>query len=326
MSAESQMLHPTGRILVFSVAASLLLAIAPALCVATGGSEKPGWSLTTRQEHVYPGEPLVAVVECNAPGIARASLAGMRIVDANGFEVSPGYVRAAAESERVYAEAPERLYYRRYFVANGWCSTMLAPGRYRLELDLHFNLAAEHKTVVLSDGSTLTTFGPEYPASVTASFEIIPIDRPDYETRLAALAAMTESGTQEGRAKLERALACEMLAVAQGDPAVPYQLRIAGGSLDTYYVRTALASLVKGGSLAAAQGLVEILDANSYTIQWIKTDIVEAIYALRDNGDPRVLAVTDAVVRDNKRIRPPVPPTKLSRQCGTAGGSYLVIY
>jgi hypothetical protein len=325
MNTEFGMRHPKSGIGMLLMGALALLTN-PVCCVVADGSEQPRWTLSTKQARVYPGESLVAAIECNSPGIAQTSFAGMRIVDANGAEVAPGYVRSQTESERVYADKSEGLY-RCFFVVNGWCSTDLVPGKYWLELDLYYTLAAEQQTTVLSDGSKVGTFGPEYSVSVRSPFDIIPMDRCDYEKKLAVLAAMTEPGAQESGSKLERDMACEMLAVAQGDAVVPYQLRIVGHSRNTYYARIALASLVQGGTLAAAQGLVNILSDDPYTTQWIRADIVSAIYDLRDQGDLRVLGVTEAVAQANKRFRSPAgPPVRLRRQRSEGGSVFLQTY
>jgi len=101
-----------------------------------------------------------------------------------------------------------------------------------------------------------------------------------------------------------------MLAFAESDLAVPYQLKLATTATTTWMKWDAINSLVRSGTLEAAEGLMQIIIGEvenkdcPQCIEDVKLQIIDAVYKLRETGKSDIINATNEFILKYKR--PPV--------------------
>jgi hypothetical protein len=117
------------------------------------------------------------------------------------------------------------------------------------------------------------------------------------------------AGALSGREGLESRIASiEMLAFAEGDAAVPYQLELLRDDRLAYRQMYALESLERTASVEAAKGVIAVLEDTASKCGINDETLVLAVYRMRDKNCPGVSKATEGFVKKYPRpVAPKVP-------------------
>ncbi|MCH8334188.1 hypothetical protein IIC65_09665 [Candidatus Sumerlaeota bacterium] len=280
------------------------------------------WSVTTPRASYYPGEAVRldfamsntgdtdVDVDFGYDGIGAFSF---ELLDSAGVTVASGpKIQRGGFSGVVRMNIAPGQSATRKIVLNQWISTRLPDGEYVLqclvepteEVVLARVLGSESRKVTVVEIRNLE------PASLELRFSI------STDARTEALRALDETaGQAQTRPRTQADIAVllvarEMIAYAEMEEAVPYQLQLFLKLQNSRTRRALLNNLIQAKSAEAASGLVEIIE-NAHPngmIAGIRSRAIEAVYKLRDTGKADILQATDAFVATHAR-----PPAILSR-------------
>jgi hypothetical protein len=134
---------------------------------------------------------------------------------------------------------------------------------------------------------------------------VVEMDNSKFKQILADLAERAFKRNVRTRSGLEDVwISKEMLALAESDMAVPYQLKLVKNATTTWMKWDAINSLVRSETLGAANGLVQIISENEdcpQCIEDIKREVIDAVYRLRETGKLDIINATDEFVAKYKR-------------------------
>jgi hypothetical protein len=184
-------------------------------------------------------------------------------------------------------------------VLNQWCSTLLPPAQYHGICGVEYRLRYESRS---------HKAGPIHITQLEFDITIVEMNRAEFKKILEQQSKQAFKINAKSREELENKwITKEMLAFAESNMAVPYQLKLATTATTTWMKWDAINSLVRSGSLEAAEGLMQIISENEdcrECIEDIKRETIDAIYRLCETGKPDIINATDGFVRKYKR--PPV--------------------
>jgi cobalamin biosynthesis protein CbiD len=91
-----------------------------------------------------------------------------------------------------------------------------------------------------------------------------------------------------------------MLALTESTLAVPYQLEVLAGGGATYgFHWDAIESLARSKTVDAAIVLMRLAEQRQF--EHVTRDLVEAVYRIREGGQPEIIAATDEFTQKHKR-------------------------
>jgi hypothetical protein len=308
-------LYVRRREMVAIVVSGLMAFISTGTC--SGASQHPiDWTIQVSKDAHCPGEPVLLTLTFRNTGGQQEQVGfGMDGIEAFSMVMhsSSGEIVAKGGPIRRYdvsrmgmvSVAPGEAA-RKAVVLNQWCSTQLLPvGTYQVVCEIAYRLGSE---IQEQPGTKIRKAGPFHTITLTLNLSIVQMDPLKFrqvleELRQRAFSAKTLNAEQRG----EQQAAREMLVFAESPLAVPYQLEILASEPYTWLKRDAINSLVKSKTLEAAKGLVRVPE--DFHVDDVKYDLTEAVYRMRDAGDPEILKATDEFARKHARpVRPLLPP------------------
>lgn len=254
------------------------------------------WRLQPLVNRIYPGEPFAVRIICEdvntvtaviRPAMEVDGITGMYVIDANDCIAAEGMTRLDDRKYHFVRQIDDSAW-QITLVVNGWCTTLLDPGIYELVVEFSYRLATEDSIEYLGDGVRTTSQGPIHSVCIRNSFAVVPMNITAFGKRLDEIYVLCHS---KSAADVDRLLAAEMLALAEGPTALPYQLRLLRER--SAVMSSVMASLSESNSLEAAKGLVAILEGVELEeSDVVQADIRKAVFCLRRKGNPAILDVT----------------------------------
>jgi len=315
----------TGKIRVIRVFCGALAGMVLALpCggLASQLQEDLSWRAQTNKRQYLPGEPVLVtlIISNDANQPKRIAFAGadnafsIALADANGSPIAcrMGSEEPRGVSDKRLLDIPAGGTARRTFVLNHRCSTLIQQGPIIAACTIRYYALSERRPIEINGVATKTR-APERKAQVTFSFEIGAPDDAKYAAILADLARkmsdLRAAGAFAGRQGLEARIAgMEMLAFAEGDAAVRYQLELLRDDRLAYRQMYALESLARTATVSAAKGVIAVLEDPAPKCAIDDENLVLAVYTMRDKDLPGVREATEEFVKKYPRpVKPKVP-------------------
>ena len=269
------------------------------------------WSMETNKNEFYPGEPVLLTLNISNVGMQEEKVNfGMDGIEAFSMEIRDSNNRILKKGSKIQRWGNSRIgtllvntgkTSKKSIVLNQWCSTLLSPGKYQLICDIDYRLRSESKKIEDSDGFKA---GPIHTLQMKLDIHIIAMDAEKFKQILDSLAEIEVK--PEGQSNKEwwenLKIAREMLAFTESETAVPYQLQLLRVEKTTWLKRDIINSIVKSGTLEAANGLMQIIeDCPQCGIEDIKLQVINAVYRLRETGNLDIIKATEQFVTKYKR-------------------------
>jgi hypothetical protein len=191
----------------------------------------------------------------------------------------------------------------RSVVLNRWCSTLLLPmGTYEVVCHIKFRLGSEFR--VVGQRGTVT----EYEASSVHTISLklnVHISNMDPRKFKDVLEGLRKQAFQTGYSEKEptwqeRQTVREMLALTESTLAVPYQLEVLASPGSGHQARRdAIHSLARSKTIEATVALTGLAGKRGF--EGTRWDLVEAVYKIRESGQPEIIAATDDFIQKHKR-------------------------
>lgn len=277
---------------------------------ANGPEESLDWSIQTKKNTFYPGEPVLLTlniknmgqqeekVNFGSDGIEAFSI---KIHDLNRITVAKGdkIQRFGVSSRGTLPVAPGETV-QKSIVLNRWCSTLLPSGQYHVISNVEYRLRSESRK---KEGSEVFKAGPLHETQLEMDIQIIEMDKPKFKKIIEDLTAfeVKPEAQSKGEWLVKRDIAREMLCFTESELAVPYQLHLLGVEQGTWRKRDIINSLVQSGMLEATNGLMKIIEDSSIYKEDVKHILIDAVYKLRETGKPEIVTATAEFVEKYKR-------------------------
>jgi hypothetical protein len=267
------------------------------------------WNMITEKNVYAPGEPVLLSIQMTNPSNQNAEVwFGSDGLEAFSFEIRnekgdtlrqgikikrPGLTRSG------FITIPAGKSRAKHLVLNQWCSTLLPHGRYTVVCSIEPYYVPKNKPT--DDGPPVAQ--PLPIINLECSLELAVVDVATLNQLLSNLSNKAFQNVETLKDVQERAFAREMLSFTELSLAVPHQLEIVKSCQSTWLKRDAIERLAKSNTLEAAKGLVKIAEDEKDTsaLKDIRKEIIEAIYHLRDNGDPNIINQTNKFVSEYSR-------------------------
>lgn len=268
------------------------------------------WKISTSKQMFYPGEPILLTLNITNTGgeeekidlgIDGIEAFSMVIRDSNGIIVNEGKkIQRFGLSKPGILVVPQSKTAQKSIVLNQWCSTLLSPRKYYVTCNIEYRLRSESKR---KEGSEIFKAGPLHKTQLGLDIQIVKTDKVEFKKILDTLAGFeVEPKTQSnGEWLAARHLAREMLAFTESELAVPYQLKMLRVEKYTRLKQDIISSLVRSETLEATNGLMQIIEDSNVYKEDIENDSINAVYKLRDKGNPEILSATNEFVAKHKR-------------------------
>ncbi len=269
------------------------------------------WSIETSKKTFYPGEPILLTLNIKNMGRQEVEVGfgpdgigvfSMEIYDSsNKVMAKGGRIERYGFSTRGTLKVFPNIIGQRPVVLNQWCSTLLPPGQY------HIICYAEPYTIPKVTDPNIKTVKARYLPKVTLELdiEIMKMDESKFKQILADLAKWALKENVKGREeRANRRIAREMLAFAESDLAVSYQLKVLRAEPSTRLKWDVINSLARSGTIEAADGLIQIINEKqdcAECLSDVKPQIIDAVYRLRETGKPDIINATGEFVAKYKR-------------------------
>jgi len=285
---------------------------------AKGPAESLDWSIETKKNAFYPGEPVLLTlniknmetqeekVNFGTDGIEALSI---KIHNANGITVAKGdKIRRYGLSRRGTLPVASGETVQKSIVLNRWCSTLLPSGQYHVICNVEYRLRSESRK---KEGSEVFKAGPLHETQLELDIQIIELDKPKFKKIIEALAGfeVKPEAQSKGEWLVKRDIAREMLALTKSELAIPYQLQLLRTDPYTWFGPDVINSLVKSETLEATNGLVQIIEDPSIYKEDVKHIFIDAVYKLRETGKPEIVTATAEFVEKYKRPSVQSKPT-----------------
>jgi len=277
---------------------------------ANGPEESLDWSIQSKKNAVYPGEPVLLTlniknmgnqeekVNFGSDGIEAFSI---KIHDLNGITVAKGdkIQRSGVSRWGTLPVAPGETV-QKSIVLNQWCSTLLPSGKYHVICNVEYRLRSESRK---KEDSEVFMAGPLHEKQLELDIQIIEMDEPKFKKIIETLAGFEVKPEEQNKGEwlVKRDIAREMLSFTESELAIPYQLHLLGVEQYTWRKRDIINSLVKSGTLEATDGLMKIIEDLSIYKEDIKHNLIDAVYRLRETGKPEIVTATAEFVKKYKR-------------------------
>lgn len=280
---------------------------------AQGAEESLDWNIETAQNTFYPGEPVLLTVNIKNIGKQEETIDfGADGIEAFSIEIRDRSNKIVAEGGNIRRSGLSRLgtlavppgqIGQKSIVLNQWCSTLLPPGQYRVICNIEYRLRSESRK---KEDSEVFKAGPVHKKQLKLNIQIIEMDELKFKEILETLVSfeVKPEAQSKGEWLAERDTAREMLALTESELAVPYQLQLLRIEQYTWQKRDVINSLVKSGTLEAANGLVQIIEDPSIYKEDVKHILIDGVYRLRETGKVEIISATEQFVAKYKR---PVP-------------------
>lgn len=264
------------------------------------------WGIEVSKNTFYPGEPILLTLKVrNATKQEVKVNFGADGIEAFTMEIRDHSNKVVAKGDKIRRSGVMRMGLvrilpskvgRKSIVLNQWCSTLLPSGQYHGICGVEYRLRYESRS---------HKAGPIHITQLEFDITIVEMNRGEFKKILEQLSKQAFKIKAKSRKELEdKRITKEMLAFAESDLAVPYQLKLATTATTTWMKWDAINSLVRSGTLEAAEGLMQIISENEdcrECIEDIKRETIDAIYRLRETGKPDIINATDGFVRKYKR-------------------------
>lgn len=257
-----------------------------------------GWGLSAEKDSFYPGEPVRLILQVDNKGIRDETLflgnegieyVSMEIHDPNDRVICIGApVLRNGLSKSGLLSVPSGKISQKALILNRWCSTLLPPGNYQVICRLKYLLLSE---AARRPHEEFYTAGPFHSVSFSVPLRITEMDTEAFRKILQDLAANEKSERFSDRDTwlAARETAREMIALAESELAVPYQMELLSVEPYTHRKKDILRSLVRSQSSMAAAGLCRLWEEKSSKHEDIRHDLLDAIQELRKTGKPEIL-------------------------------------
>ena len=266
------------------------------------------WNMVAEKSAYAPGEPVLLNIQITNPSEQDGEIwFGSDGLNAFSFKIKDAkgeILQQAGKIERLgltrwgFVKIPARQFRVKCVVLNQWCSTLLPYGKYTIVCSIEPKYVPENKPN--EEAPLRAQILPT--VDLECSLELTEVAMTDFNQIIANLTskAFQDVHTREG--VQERSLAREMLSFTESPLAVTYQLEVLEYWQSTWLARDVIEQLVKSNTLKAAQGLVKILEEEKKTpAKYLKREIVEGVYRLRDKGDPNIINATSEFVSKHPR-------------------------
>jgi len=273
------------------------------------------WSIKTSKGAFYAGEPVLLTLNINNNGRQKEKIDfgadgieafSMEIHDiSNKVVAKRGKIKRFGFSSRGPLELPPNKIGQKSIVLNQWCSTLLPPGKYHVVCYVEYRLRSEATKIPGTEPSFFSA-GPLHSIELKLDIEIIKSNNSEFKKILEDLDSRESRKPEQTKNEWlrDRKIAREMIAFAESDLAVPYQLELLRVEPSTNLKWDVINSLARSGTLEAAKGLIQIVRENEdrlELIEDIKREIIEAVYRLRETGKADIINATDEFVVKYKR-------------------------
>jgi len=268
------------------------------------------WRIGTSKQAFYPGEPVLLTLNIKNSGTREEKVDFgvdgigaflMEVHDSNGIIVAKGekIQRFGLSRLGTLSVAPSEIK-QKPIVLNRWCSTLLPPGKYHVICNIEYLLRSESRK---KEGSEVFQAGPVHRKQLELDIQIIEIDKTKFKEMLETLVAFEVKPEAQSKEEwlAKRDIARELLALAESELAVPYQLKLIRNDPYTWFGPDAINSLVRSGTLEAATGLMQIIEDPSVYKDDVKHILIDGVYRLREIGKPDILSATNEFVAKHER-------------------------
>jgi len=273
---------------------------------AQKSEESLDWGIEVSQNTFYPGEPILLTLKVRSATKQEVKINfGADGIEAFTMEMRDHSNKVVAKGDKIRRSGVTRMGLVRILsgkigqksiVLNQWCSTLLPSGQYHCICGVEYRLRHESRS---------HKAGPIHITQLEFDITIVEMNRGEFGKILEQLSKQAFKTKAKSRKELENKwITKEMLAFAESDLAVPYQLKLATAATTTWMKWDAIKSLARSGTLEAAEGLMQIISEDEdccERIEDIKRETIDAIYRLRETGKPDILNATDGFVRKYKR-------------------------
>lgn len=269
------------------------------------------WNIGTSKQTFYPGEPVLLTlnitnsgsqeekVDFGTGGIGAFSI---EVYDSNGTVVAKkGQIqRHGFTTKMPFVVVSPNNICQKSIVLNQWCSTLLPSGKYHILCDVEYRLRSEDQN---QPNTVVLKAGPLHKIPLNLDISIKEQDKAEFKKILDALIGFEVKPDTQNKMEwfANREQAREMLAFAESELAVPYQLKILRVEQGTRLKQDIINSLVRSGSSEAAEGLVKIIEDPKVNKEDIINDSIDAVYRLRDSGKPGIISATSDFVAKHER-------------------------
>lgn len=283
-------------------------------------SQKPEesfeWSIQTSKEGFYPGEPVLLTLKIKTTGQKEEKINfGMDGIEAFSLEIRDASNKTVAKGSKIQRFGLSRpgilkvlpgQTVQKSIVSNQWCSTLLPPGQYRVVCQIDRPGKFYSEKIKSGDRIVVVTKRHyETMAVLELNIQLLETDNSEFKKILADLAELAFKRNVRTRSELENMwISKEMLTFAESDMAVPYQLKLVKDATTTWMKWDAINSLVRSGTLEAANGLMQIISENeacAECIEDIRWEVIDAVYRLRETRKSDIINATDEFVAKYKR-------------------------
>jgi hypothetical protein len=269
------------------------------------------WSLRAAKNAYYPSEPVLLALtlrnndsQPEEVDFGTDSIQGfsMEMRSSAGEAVAKGgHIDRYGTSIRGPLLVPPGGVADKSVILNQWCSTQLLPvGAYEVACHVQYRLRSggyEHR------------LGAIHTIEFKLSLSIAQMDVPKLKDVLEKLRIQAfPAEVANAKQRKEQETAREMLIFTESALAVSYQLEILPVANSSWLRRDAINSLAKSKTLEAAIGLVKFSEGAG--IDDVRYDLINAVYRMRDTGDPDIIKATDEFARNHAR---PIPPQRRAR-------------
>lgn len=272
------------------------------------------WSIKTDKAAFYPGEPIPLIFDIKNIGTKQEEVDfGMDGIEAFSMEIQKvgGVTMARREKIQRFGLTlnsssllvPLDEISQKTIVLNQWCSTLLPAGQYHIICNVEYRLHSEYQK---QPDTVVIKAGPIHKLQLKLDIQIIGIDRQKFKEIIKNLTneSLNEIKREAQNMKelcAKRETARDMLAFAETDLAVQYQLELLKTEKYTWRKLDVINSLVKSGTLEAANGLVQIIEDPNVPKEDIKAQLINGVYRLRDKGMPEIINATNDFVAKYQR-------------------------
>ena len=272
------------------------------------------FNIEVTKEAFYPGEPVLVSLKINNTGKKDKVYLGnyeefclIIIRNQAGDVVSKGVIPYCLNVTRTVVTVRENQTAKESIVLNQWCSTLLPSGKYCITFLLNSRLNSERKN---------NKPGPVHKIELSFDIQIIKMNVQKFKQILSDLAKHAFPSKERidmSYSERHKMYSCqEMLAVTESVLALPLQFKLVkfSGAGNTVY--NTLNAIVRSNTREAAEGMVrmfiesvedkkEIISVHCRSTRNMKDLFLNAIYKLRDKGNPEVIKVTENIVKKYKR-------------------------
>lgn len=307
----------------YLLAISIIVLGNPICMIASAGAGGPkvllGWDIKASKNTCYPGEPVLLTLMIGNTWQEEENIDfGADAIEAFSMEIRDNSNKIAAKGGKIQRFGVSRVgtlpvppgqMTQKSIVLNQWCSTLLPPGRYRVICHVEYRLRSEDTKIPGTEHGFKA--GPLHTIELGLDINIIEMNLSEFKKHLGQLSGQafkTNVRTKEDFVNCR--IAREMLVFAESELGVPYQLQLLKMPASTWLKRDATNSLVRSGTLEAANGLMEIIIEEVENkdcpecIEDVKLQIIDAVYRLRETGKSDIMNATNEFILKYKR--PPV--------------------